>query len=137
VFFLVFGFENFGNEITLSLGTDGTTRIISGHTTSILPKTAGQQGQSLIKIQPSAQASVTAAPPTQQRVQILKGADGKIQVRGLMPGLVIQFFIHSRVAVTSTFSVLSPVPAIFPQPFLFHLLLSLPCCPTVFQYLTD
>jgi hypothetical protein len=29
------------------------------------------------------------------------------------------------------------VPAIFPQPFLFHLLLSLPCCPTVFQYLTD
>ncbi|PNF38728.1 hypothetical protein B7P43_G14361 [Cryptotermes secundus] len=73
-------------RIFMTKGTDGTTRIISGHTTSILPKTAGQQGQSLIKIQPSTQASVTAAPPTQQRVQILKGADGKIQVRGLMPG---------------------------------------------------
>lgn len=87
--------------------TDGT-RVIGP--TSILPKAstvqiAGQAGQSLIKIQPTpgqAQTTVqiqgaTPASPVQgqspaspqvvpQRVQILKQPDGKIQVKGLMPG---------------------------------------------------
>ena len=65
------------------LGADGTTRVVTGPT-SILPKTAGQQAQSLVKIQ----APVTAPPTGQQRVQILKGPDGKLQVRGLMPGRI-------------------------------------------------
>ena len=69
--------------ITLLPGADGTTRVVTGPT-SILPKTTGQQTQSLIKIQ----APVTAAPTSQQRVQILKGPDGKLQVRGLMPGMI-------------------------------------------------
>lgn len=83
--------------------TDGT-RVITGPT-SILPKAstvqiAGQQ--SLIKIQPqpgqaqttvqiqgsnpAAPAQVPSSPQMPQRVQILKQPDGKIQVKGLMPG---------------------------------------------------
>ncbi|KAJ4445599.1 hypothetical protein ANN_12281 [Periplaneta americana] len=72
-------------RIFMTKGADGTTRVVTGPT-SILPKTAGQQGQSLIKIQPNTQTPVASNPPSQQRVQILKGPDGKIQVRGLMPG---------------------------------------------------
>jgi nucleosome-remodeling factor subunit BPTF len=76
--------QNFGIcELLLPAGADGTTRVVTGPT-SILPKTTGQQTQSLIKIQ----APVTAAPTNQQRVQILKGPDGKLQVRGLMPGMI-------------------------------------------------
>lgn len=56
-------------RIFMTKGADGTTRVVTGPT-SILPKASGQQ----------------AAPQTQQRVQILKGPDGKIQVRGLLPG---------------------------------------------------
>ncbi|KAK7791905.1 hypothetical protein R5R35_005426 [Gryllus longicercus] len=56
-------------RIFMTKGADGTTRVVTGPT-SILPKTANQQN----------------APQPQQRVQILKGPDGKIQVRGLLPG---------------------------------------------------
>lgn len=57
--------------------------------TSILPKTSAQQGQSLItKIQPSAQQAVTPGPSNPQKVHILKSPDGKLQVRGLMPGMI-------------------------------------------------
>ncbi|KAJ8687395.1 hypothetical protein QAD02_023189 [Eretmocerus hayati] len=71
-------------RIYMTKGPDGTTRVISGPTT-ILPKTPQQNAtpaqQTLIK---------TPAPPgtqmTPQKVQILRGPDGKLQVRGLMPG---------------------------------------------------
>ncbi|KAE8752789.1 hypothetical protein FOCC_FOCC000527 [Frankliniella occidentalis] len=92
-------------RVFMTKNTDGATRVISGPT-SILPKAntvqlAGGQ-QSLIKIQPQpGQAQTTvqiqgsatptttqtaASPQTPQRVQILKQPDGKIQVKGLMPG---------------------------------------------------
>ncbi|XP_063224982.1 nucleosome-remodeling factor subunit NURF301 isoform X2 [Bacillus rossius redtenbacheri] len=72
-------------RVFMTKGADGTTRVVSAPT-SILPKTT--QSQSLIRVQaPSANTPVQPAPPmTQQKVQILKGPDGKIQVRGLLPG---------------------------------------------------
>jgi nucleosome-remodeling factor subunit BPTF len=64
--------------------------------TSILPKgtvVGGTQTgqQSLIRIQPAGgagtpTASSPAVTPTQQKVQIVPGPDGKFQVRGLLPG---------------------------------------------------
>ncbi|CAD6241102.1 GSCOCG00009137001-RA-CDS [Cotesia congregata] len=71
-------------RIFMTKSADGTTRMVSGPT-SILPKTtsspAALNQQSLIK---------TGTPSTpqqgQQKVQILRGPDGKLQVRGLMPG---------------------------------------------------
>ncbi|KAJ1519876.1 hypothetical protein ONE63_004117 [Megalurothrips usitatus] len=86
--------------------TKDGSRVISGPT-SILPKAGTVQiggQQSLIKIQPqpgqaqttvqiqgptqiaAAQGQAPASPQTPQRVQILKQPDGKIQVKGLMPG---------------------------------------------------
>ncbi|XP_073972080.1 nucleosome-remodeling factor subunit NURF301 E(bx) isoform X2 [Rhodnius prolixus] len=75
--------KNFGTRrIIMTKNVDGTTRVVSGPT-SILPKgsnpntpQAGQQ--SLVKI--------SSPVTTQQRVQISKGPDGKLQVKGLMPG---------------------------------------------------
>lgn len=84
-------------RIFMTKGADGTTRVVTGPT-SILPKTAGQQGQSLIKIQ----SPVTAAPPSQQRVQILKGPDGKLQVRGLMPGQQLVHMPDGKLHVLNT-----------------------------------
>ncbi|XP_054008049.1 nucleosome-remodeling factor subunit NURF301 isoform X1 [Hylaeus anthracinus] len=70
-------------RIYMAKSADGTTKVVSGPT-SILPKTQlqGNQQQSLIKV------SGQAAPvqQIQQKVQILRGPDGKLQVRGLMPG---------------------------------------------------
>ncbi|XP_075219983.1 nucleosome-remodeling factor subunit NURF301 E(bx) isoform X3 [Lycorma delicatula] len=76
---------------------DGNTRVVTGTPASILPKTvtttvqaqttapSQTSTQSLIKIQ-SSSGQVPATAHTQQRVQISKGPDGKIQVKGLMPG---------------------------------------------------
>ncbi|CAL7947538.1 unnamed protein product [Xylocopa violacea] len=70
-------------RIYMAKSADGTTKVVSGPT-SILPKAQLQTGnqQSLIKV------TGQAAPvqPIQQKVQILRGPDGKLQVRGLMPG---------------------------------------------------
>ena len=104
-------------RIFMTKNADGT-RVMSGPT-SILPKTtvvAGQQ--SLIKIQPTpgqAQTTVqiqgTASPvqvqtPTspQQRVQILKQPDGKIQVKGLMPGQQLIQMPDGKLHVVNTAS---------------------------------
>ncbi|XP_032667402.1 nucleosome-remodeling factor subunit NURF301 isoform X2 [Odontomachus brunneus] len=71
-------------RIYMTKSADGTTKVVSGPT-SILPKTsqspATNQLQSLIRVSP------TGNPPVQvqQRVQILRGPDGKLQVRGLLP----------------------------------------------------
>lgn len=97
----------------MTKSTDGT-RVMSGPT-SILPKTVQVAGQqSLIKIQPQpGQAQTTVqiqgtpsttqvqAPPSpQQRVQILKQPDGKIQVKGLMPGQFAIFLFTPLIFIT-------------------------------------
>ncbi|CAH1403971.1 unnamed protein product [Nezara viridula] len=74
--------KTFGTRrIIMTKNVDGTTRVVTGPT-SILPKGATTQvqttQQSLIKL--------PSTVPTQQRVQISKGPDGKLQVKGLMPG---------------------------------------------------
>ncbi|XP_008553074.1 nucleosome-remodeling factor subunit NURF301 isoform X1 [Microplitis demolitor] len=72
-------------RIFMTKSADGTTRMVSGPT-SILPKStsspANVNQQSLIK----AATPNTPVQQVQQRVQILRGPDGKLQVRGLMPG---------------------------------------------------
>ncbi|XP_006608523.1 nucleosome-remodeling factor subunit NURF301 isoform X2 [Apis dorsata] len=70
-------------RIYMAKSSLGTTKVVSGPT-SILPKTQLQSGgqQSLIKV--SGQAG--PIQQIQQRVQIIRGPDGKLQVRGLMPG---------------------------------------------------
>ncbi|XP_011866666.1 PREDICTED: nucleosome-remodeling factor subunit NURF301 isoform X2 [Vollenhovia emeryi] len=73
-------------RIYMTKSADGTTKVVSGPT-SILPKTPQAQGlnqQSLIRVTPT---TTTSSPvQVQQRVQILRGPDGKLQVRGLLPG---------------------------------------------------
>ncbi|XP_014482955.1 PREDICTED: nucleosome-remodeling factor subunit NURF301 isoform X2 [Dinoponera quadriceps] len=70
-------------RIYMTKSADGTTKVVSGPT-SILPKTsqgqASNQLQSLIRVAPTGNS-----PVVQQRVQILRGPDGKLQVRGLLP----------------------------------------------------
>lgn len=95
-------------RVFMTKNADGA-RVISGPT-SILPKgntvqlASGQQ--SLIKIQPQPgqaqttvqiQGSPQTPQQTPQRVQILKQPDGKIQVKGLMPGTsyTIHFLLTS------------------------------------------
>lgn len=89
----------------LFTGADGTTRVVPGPT-SILPKgtvVAGQGGQqSLIRIQPAGTANATVGSPssipTQQKVQIVPGPDGKFQVRGLLPGkFKLIYFLTTQV----------------------------------------
>ncbi|XP_025163350.1 nucleosome-remodeling factor subunit NURF301 isoform X1 [Harpegnathos saltator] len=70
-------------RIYMTKAADGTTKVVSGPT-SILPKTAQNQSnqlQSLIRVAPATNSPVQV----QQRVQILRGPDGKLQVRGLLP----------------------------------------------------
>ncbi|KAG7208953.1 hypothetical protein KM043_015126 [Ampulex compressa] len=72
-------------RIYMAKSSDGTTKVVSGPT-SILPKATqspgGNQQQSLIKVS----GGTAPVQQVQQRVQILRGPDGKLQVRGLMPG---------------------------------------------------
>ncbi|XP_051172895.1 nucleosome-remodeling factor subunit NURF301-like isoform X2 [Leptopilina boulardi] len=77
-------------RIYMTKTPDGNTRMITGPT-SILPKTESPQTpnrqQSLIKVTGTPiPAPNPALQSIQQRVQILRGPDGKLQVRGLMPG---------------------------------------------------
>ncbi|XP_011646534.1 nucleosome-remodeling factor subunit NURF301 isoform X3 [Pogonomyrmex barbatus] len=72
-------------RIYMTKSADGTTKVVSGPT-SILPKTPQAQGlnqQSLIRVTPT---TTNSPVQVQQRVQILRGPDGKLQVRGLLPG---------------------------------------------------
>ncbi|XP_018314724.1 nucleosome-remodeling factor subunit NURF301 isoform X2 [Mycetomoellerius zeteki] len=71
-------------RIYMTKSADGTTKVVSGPT-SILPKTpptSGLSQQSVIRMTPTS----TNVSPVPQRVQILRGPDGKLQVRGLLPG---------------------------------------------------
>ncbi|RZF42669.1 hypothetical protein LSTR_LSTR001464 [Laodelphax striatellus] len=87
-------------RIYMTKGADGTTRMVSGTPPNILPKTVAStvqaaaatptqtsaSPQSVMKLQ-TTPTQVPAAPAQQhQRVSITKGPDGKIQVKGLMPG---------------------------------------------------
>ncbi|XP_047346621.1 nucleosome-remodeling factor subunit NURF301 isoform X1 [Vespa velutina] len=76
-------------RIYMAKSADGTTKVVSGPT-SILPKTSqtqsGNQQQSLIKVSGQTGTPTGTVQHIQQRVQILRGPDGKLQVRGLMPG---------------------------------------------------
>ncbi|XP_012232371.1 nucleosome-remodeling factor subunit NURF301 isoform X2 [Linepithema humile] len=72
-------------RIYMTKSADGTTKVVTGPT-SILPKTSQPQAvnqQSLIRV---TQAGTNTPVQVQQRVQILRGPDGKLQVRGLLPG---------------------------------------------------
>ncbi|XP_014211852.1 nucleosome-remodeling factor subunit NURF301 isoform X2 [Copidosoma floridanum] len=90
---------------------DGTTRVITGPT-SILPKT-NQQGQTpnhpmLAKATATPSTPVPAAP---QKVQILRGPDGKLQVRGLMPGQQLVQMPDGKLHVLNTSQTVSPSPS--------------------------
>lgn len=67
---------------------DGTTRIIQQAVTQVA-RTATATSASAASPSPSAQPTVTAAAapsPTPHKVQIIRGPDGKVSVRGLNPG---------------------------------------------------
>lgn len=67
---------------------DGTTRIIQQAVTQVA-RTSTATSASAASPSPSAQApaTATAAPsPTPHKVQIIRGPDGKVSVRGLNPG---------------------------------------------------
>lgn len=84
---------------------DGTTRVVTGPT-NILPKStvqgaANSPQQSLIKV---ANQSATPTSIVPQKVQILRGPDGKIEVRGLMPGQQLLQMPDGKLHVLNTSS---------------------------------
>ncbi|XP_034937972.1 nucleosome-remodeling factor subunit NURF301 isoform X2 [Chelonus insularis] len=87
-------------------------RTVVAGSTSILPKTqslnqTNANQQSLIKA-----ANTTNSPltPVQQRVQILRGPDGKLQVRGLMPGQQLVQLPDGKLHVLNTSQTTSASP---------------------------
>ncbi|XP_076233089.1 nucleosome-remodeling factor subunit NURF301 E(bx) isoform X2 [Calliopsis andreniformis] len=95
-------------RIYMAKSSDGTTKVVSGPT-SILPKTQLQSGnqQSLIKV-PGQAAPVQQI---QQKVQILRGPDGKLQVRGLMPGQQLVQMPDGKLHVLNTSQAIATNPA--------------------------
>ncbi|XP_033322004.1 nucleosome-remodeling factor subunit NURF301 E(bx) isoform X1 [Megalopta genalis] len=96
-------------RIYMTKSADGTTKVVSGPT-SILPKTQLQTGnqQSLIKVSGQAVAPVQQI---QQKVQILRGPDGKLQVRGLMPGQQLVQMPDGKLHVLNTGQAITTAPA--------------------------
>ncbi|XP_020295522.1 nucleosome-remodeling factor subunit NURF301 isoform X2 [Pseudomyrmex gracilis] len=70
-------------RIFMTKTPDGTTAVLTG--SSILPKTPQNQTnqQSLIRV---TQTGTNTPVQTPQRVQLLKMSDGRVHVRGLLPG---------------------------------------------------
>lgn len=67
---------------------DGTTRIIQQAVTQVA-RTATATSATAASPSPSTQPTATAAAapsPTPHKVQIIRGPDGKVSVRGLNPG---------------------------------------------------
>ncbi|XP_012274975.1 nucleosome-remodeling factor subunit NURF301 isoform X2 [Orussus abietinus] len=103
-------------RIYMTKSSDGTTRVISGPT-SILPKTTQQMQntnqqqtqQSLIKGSQTA-SQATPVQHVQQRVQILRGPDGKLQVRGLMPGQQLVQMPDGKLHVLNTGQAIATTP---------------------------
>ncbi|XP_060530010.1 nucleosome-remodeling factor subunit NURF301 isoform X2 [Cylas formicarius] len=108
-----------GRRILMTKGPDGTTRLIAGGSANLVPKTVpGVQQQSLIKIQttngaqvqavqiqpvtPSLSSSTTATKETPQRVQVMRTSDGRITVKGLLPGQQLVQFPDGKLQVLTT-----------------------------------
>ncbi|KAK5645407.1 hypothetical protein RI129_006707 [Pyrocoelia pectoralis] len=109
-----------GRRIFMTKAADGTTRVIAG-AANILPKTVTNQ-QSLIKVQTSTISNVqqiqvqqpvstvptsttTTTPKTAetpQRVQIMRSPDGRLTVKGLMPGQQIVQMPDGKLQVLTT-----------------------------------
>ncbi|KAB0795122.1 hypothetical protein PPYR_11961 [Photinus pyralis] len=110
-----------GRRIFMTKAADGTTRVIAG-AANILPKTP-PNSQSLIKVQTSTvptvqqiqvQQPVTTVPTstttttlktaaeTPQRVQIMRSPDGRLTVKGLMPGQQIVQMPDGKLQVLTT-----------------------------------
>ncbi|KAK0170901.1 hypothetical protein PV328_008686 [Microctonus aethiopoides] len=100
-------------RIYMTKSSDGTTRVVSGPT-SILPKTGQSQSpintnqQSLIKTGGTPSVPIQHV---QQRVQILRGPDGKLQVRGLMPGQQLVQMPDGKLHVLNTGQAIATSPA--------------------------
>ncbi|KAK4876450.1 hypothetical protein RN001_012872 [Aquatica leii] len=107
-----------GRRIFMTKAADGTTRVIAG-AANILPKTASNQ-QSLIKVQASnvpgvqqlqiqqpvttsaTATAITKTNETPQRVQIMRSPDGRLTVKGLMPGQQIVQMPDGKLQVLTT-----------------------------------
>ncbi|KAL6258442.1 hypothetical protein P5V15_010398 [Pogonomyrmex californicus] len=96
-------------RIYMTKSADGTTKVVSGPT-SILPKTPQAQGnqQSLIRVTPT---TTNSPVQVQQRVQILRGPDGKLQVRGLLPGQQLVQMPDGKLHVLNVNHTVSTSPA--------------------------
>ncbi|XP_018571402.1 nucleosome-remodeling factor subunit NURF301 isoform X2 [Anoplophora glabripennis] len=106
-----------GRRILMTKGPDGTTRVITG-TANILPKNLQTTQQSLIKAQTTSQQQVqpvqvqqatTSTPTTNlptkdtpQRVQIMRTPDGRITVKGLLPGQQLVQYPDGKLQVLTT-----------------------------------
>uniref|UniRef100_A0AAR5PPQ8 Nucleosome-remodeling factor subunit NURF301 n=1 Tax=Dendroctonus ponderosae TaxID=77166 RepID=A0AAR5PPQ8_DENPD len=128
-----------GRRILMTKGPDGQTRLVTGSPgTSLVTKTPQQ---SLIKLHTTQQlpnvqqviqspgqqqvattSSVTTSTPTTpakdpQRVQIMRTPDGRITVKGLMPGQQLVQFPDGKLQVLTTTQVSStPAAATKPTP---------------------
>ncbi|XP_072386734.1 nucleosome-remodeling factor subunit NURF301 isoform X2 [Diabrotica undecimpunctata] len=114
-----------GRRILMTKGPDGTTRVITGST--IIPKTLPTTQQSLIKSpavtgaqlvqtptqsqQPTTSTSTLANSQPQtpqstkdspQRVQIMRMPDGRISVKGLLPGQQLVQYPDGKLQVLTT-----------------------------------
>ncbi|XP_030753207.1 nucleosome-remodeling factor subunit NURF301 isoform X3 [Sitophilus oryzae] len=120
-----------GRRILMTKGPDGTTRVVSGGSTNILPKNLQNvPQQSLIKVQTTSagqaqdhiyaaavstptttSATSTPTKDTPQRVQIMRTADGRLTVKGLMPGQQLVQFPDGKLQVLTTTPVAAPSAA--------------------------
>ncbi|KAL1494312.1 hypothetical protein ABEB36_009929 [Hypothenemus hampei] len=123
-----------GRRILMTKGPDGTTRVVAGSATTNVSKTlSNPQQQSLIKTQtiggqivqqiiqqPGQATTATASTPTAtpskdpQRVQIMRTPDGKITVKGLMPGQQLVQFPDGKLQVLTT-QMVTTTPATTPS----------------------
>ncbi|CAG9862131.1 unnamed protein product [Phyllotreta striolata] len=118
-----------GRRILMTKGPDGTTRVITG-TSNILPKALPTTQQSLIKTVVTGQQVQAAVQPQQtnastptvvnqsqttpaalaaqttkdtpQRVQIMRTPDGRITVKGLLPGQQLVQYPDGKLQVLTT-----------------------------------
>ncbi|XP_055377092.1 nucleosome-remodeling factor subunit NURF301 isoform X2 [Condylostylus longicornis] len=79
-----------GNRKVILKNPDGTTKVIHQPVSSTSVKTQLQvkaiPTNKTAVVQPSPTNSSSNQQPTQQKVQIIRGSDGKVSVRGLSPG---------------------------------------------------
>ncbi|XP_057659195.1 nucleosome-remodeling factor subunit NURF301 isoform X2 [Diorhabda carinulata] len=109
-----------GRRILMTKGPDGTTRVITG-TSNILPKNLPTTQQSLIKTSTGTQQTLSQQPTTStttvanqqtqqqsvaketpQRVQIMRTPDGRITVKGLLPGQQLVQYPDGKLQVLTT-----------------------------------